>query len=258
MNTQSFTARGSRRSVNLIQSELSKLSTVGTITVSPARVRMGSNIWEQGWRCCLARGCSKWYEWFHNWWRVDWCRVELWEQNRCYWWYGTAEPVVNFRLEYDGELTGYMPHDASAELVKSSLDALSNIGEVSIWTRIGPDVNSCHIWEVPIRSFRILVHSLFLWLMISTWLGQVSMSMTKSNCWHSTSIWWAWLWINCRSRHTRSIHLDTRIEAGHSILRTHLCFKCNGIQSIHHTLPAISNTVPTPTCTSIGSELLSI
>jgi hypothetical protein len=51
---------------------------------------------------------------------------------------GTAEPVVNFRLEYDGELTGYMPHDASSELVKSSLDALSSIGEVSV-TMIGPD-----------------------------------------------------------------------------------------------------------------------
>jgi hypothetical protein len=44
----------------------------------------------------------------------------------------------NFRLEYDGELTGYMPHDASSELVKSSLDALSSIGEVSV-TMIGPD-----------------------------------------------------------------------------------------------------------------------
>ena len=42
---------------------------------------------------------------------------------------GTAEPVVNFRLEYDGELTGYMPYDASSELAKSSLDALAALAK---------------------------------------------------------------------------------------------------------------------------------
>jgi len=41
-----------------------------------------------------------------------------------------------------------MPYDASSELVKSSLDALTSIiGEVAV-RRIGPDVNGCHIWEV--------------------------------------------------------------------------------------------------------------
>ena len=117
-------------------------------------------------------------------------------------------------------------------------------------------IHRCHIWEV---TFISDLGTLPLLVADDLDLTGTGINVCdQSYCWHSTSIWWAWLWINCRSRHTRSIHLDTRIEAGHSILRTHLCFKCNGIQSIRHTLPAISNTVPTPTCTSIGSELLSI
>ncbi len=57
---------------------------------------------------------------------------------------GTSEPVsgdIRFKL------TGYMPHDASSDLIKSSLDALPNIGDLSV-TRSGPDVNGCYIWDV--------------------------------------------------------------------------------------------------------------
>ena len=67
---------------------------------------------------------------------------------------------------------------------QSSLDALSNIGEVSV-TMIGPD-SRCHIWEVTFISDLgplplLVADDLDL-------TGTGSMSMTKSNCWHSTSI----------------------------------------------------------------------
>ena len=116
-------------------------------------------------------------EWFHNWWRVDWCRVELWEQNRCYWWYRSwnGRACAQLSAWIWRWINWLMPHDASSELVKSSLDALSSIGEVSV-TMIGPDSQVSYLggykWT--------LVHCLFLWLMISTWLGQVSMSVTKA------------------------------------------------------------------------------
>ena len=65
---------------------------------------------------------------------------------------GTSTPVSgDFRLEFDGELTGYMPYNALPEEVKASLDSLSNIGEVVV-TRQGPDVNRCYTWDVTFVS----------------------------------------------------------------------------------------------------------
>ena len=60
----------------------------------------------------------------------------------------TAVPVSgDFRLEYDGQLTGYLPHDASAELLRSSIHALPNVGHVDV-VRLGPDVNGAFAWDV--------------------------------------------------------------------------------------------------------------
>ena len=167
-------------------------------------------------------------EWFHNWWRVDWCRVELWEQNRCYWWYRS------WNGRACGQLSAWIWRWINWLHSPRCISELVSL----LWMPLATLVKYQWRWLVQIhgvifgrlRSFRILVHCLFLWLMISTWLGQVSMSMTKSNCWHSTSIWWAWLWINCRSRHTRSIHLIPELKQECiPYYSTHLCFKCNGI-----------------------------
>ena len=195
-------------------------------------------------------------EWFHNWWRVDWCRVELWEQNRCYWWYRS------WNGRACGQLSAWIwrwinwlhAPRCIFRACQVFFGCPCSIGEVSV-TMIGPDSQVSYLGGY--------VH-FGSWSIASSCGWWSRLDWDRYQClWPKQLLafylhWWAWLWINCRSRHTRSIHLDTRIEAGHSILRTHLCFKCNGIQSIHHTLPAISNTVPTPTCTSIGSELLSI
>ena len=143
--------------VNLIQSELSNLSTIGTITVSPASAvpdSFGQCAWEVTFESKAGDVAS--LEVARSGTSDFTTDAELNSGNRIVVTdntvRGTAEPVSgDFRLEYDGELTGYMPYDASSELVKSSLDALSNIGEVSV-TRIGPDVNGCHIWEVTFIS----------------------------------------------------------------------------------------------------------
>ena len=134
--------------VNLIQSELSKLSTVGTVTVSPASAvpdAFGQCTWEITFEGKAGNispievaksGTSEF--------STD---AELNSGNRVVVTddtiRGTSEPVSgDFRLEFDGELTGYMPFDASSELLKSSLDALPNIGDLSV-TISGPDVNRC-------------------------------------------------------------------------------------------------------------------
>ncbi|KAL3774885.1 hypothetical protein ACHAW5_007303 [Stephanodiscus triporus] len=143
--------------VNLIQSELSKLSTIGIVTVSPASSvpdDFGQCTWEITFESKagnvpsleVARGGTSLFS----------TEAELNSGNRVIVTddtvRGTSEPVSgDFRLDFDGELTGYMPHDASPDLVKSSLDALPNIGEVSV-TRIGPDVNGCYTWDVTFIS----------------------------------------------------------------------------------------------------------
>mmetsp|Transcript_25263 Transcript_25263/g.52844 ORF Transcript_25263/g.52844 Transcript_25263/m.52844 type:complete len:1508 (+) Transcript_25263:155-4678(+) len=142
---------------NLIQSELSKLSTIGTVTVSPASAvpdNFGQCIWEITFEnkagdvptLEVARSGTSLFS-------TD---AELNSGNRIIVTdntvRGTSEPVSgDFRLEFDGELTGYMPFDASSELMKSSLDALTNIGDVSV-TRFGPDVNRCYTWDVTFIS----------------------------------------------------------------------------------------------------------
>ena len=51
---------------------------------------------------------------------------------------GTSAPVSgDFRLEFDGELTGYMSSDALQELIKAFIDS---VGDAA---RSGPDVNRC-------------------------------------------------------------------------------------------------------------------
>ena len=143
--------------VNLIQSELSKLSTIGIVTVTPASV-LPDELGQCSWNVIFESKAGN----------VDSIEVsrsgtsdfstnaELSSGNRIVITdnvvQGTSIPVSgDFRLEYDGKLTGYMPHDASAELVKASLDALSTIGQVSV-TRHGPDVNDCFTWDVTFVS----------------------------------------------------------------------------------------------------------
>ncbi|KAL7537095.1 hypothetical protein ACHAXR_007582 [Thalassiosira sp. AJA248-18] len=143
--------------VNLIQSELSKLSTLGMVTVSPSSAvpdSLGQCTWEITFESKagnvppleVARSGTSDFS----------TNAELDSGNRIIVTddtvRGTSSPVSgDFRLEFDGELTGYLPFDASPELMKSSLDALSNIGDVSV-TRFGPDVNNCWAWDVTFIS----------------------------------------------------------------------------------------------------------
>ncbi|KAL9189871.1 hypothetical protein ACHAXT_009546 [Thalassiosira profunda] len=142
---------------NLIQSELSKLSTIGTVTVTPVSAEpdsFGQCAWEitfeskAGNVAAIEAARSGTSDFSTD--------AELNAGNRIIITddtvRGTSFPVSgDFRLSFDGELTGYMPFDASPALVKSSLDALSKIGEVSV-TRLGPDVNSCYTWDVTFVS----------------------------------------------------------------------------------------------------------
>jgi hypothetical protein len=152
-----FQPTGYEGDVNLIQSELSKLSTIGIVTVSPASAvpdNFGQCTWEITFESKAgnvpsleaARGGTRDFS----------TEAVLNSGNRIIvsddTVRGTSEPVSgDFRLDFDGELTGYMPHDASPDLIKSSLDALPNIGDVSL-TRKGPDVNGCYIWDVTFIS----------------------------------------------------------------------------------------------------------
>ena len=143
--------------VNLIQSELSKLSTIGIVTVTPTSAvpdEYGQCTWQITFESKagntpslqVARGGTSVFS----------TEAELNSGNRVVVTddtaRGTSVPVSgDFRLIFDGELTGYMPHDASSDLIKSSLDALPNIGDVAV-TRIGPDVNGCYSWDVTFIS----------------------------------------------------------------------------------------------------------
>jgi len=143
--------------VNLIQSELSKLSTIGIVTVTPASAfpdDLGQCTWNVTFESKagnvdsieVARSGSTEFS----------TEAELSSGNRIVITdnvlQGTSTPVSgDFRLQFDGKLTGYMPYNASAELVKASLDALSTIGQVSV-TRHGPDVNKCFTWDVTFVS----------------------------------------------------------------------------------------------------------
>ena len=55
---------------------------------------------------------------------------------------GTSVPLSgDFTLEFDGQRTGYLPHDATAEQMRAALEDLSAIGDVSI-QRHSQDVNN--------------------------------------------------------------------------------------------------------------------
>ena len=143
--------------VNLIQSELAKLSTIGIVTVTPASAfpdDLGQCTWDVTFESKAGNVAS--IEVARSGTTEFSTEAELSSGNKISitddTLQGTSTPVSgDFRLEFDGKLTGYMPYNASAELVKASLDALSTIGRVSV-TRHGPDVNRCFIWDVTFVS----------------------------------------------------------------------------------------------------------
>ena len=57
----------------------------------------------------------------------------------------------DFTLSYDGKLTGYLPFDVSADAMKYALEGLDSIGKVEV-ERHGPDVNDCYTWDVTFTS----------------------------------------------------------------------------------------------------------
>ena len=61
---------------------------------------------------------------------------------------GTSVPMSgDFSLSFNGEMTGYLPYDASADSMKYSLEGLASIGKIDV-ERHGPDVNDCYTWDV--------------------------------------------------------------------------------------------------------------
>ena len=57
----------------------------------------------------------------------------------------------DFTLSYDGKVTGYLPFDVSADAMKYALEGLDSIGKVEV-ERHGPDVNDCYTWDVTFTS----------------------------------------------------------------------------------------------------------
>ena len=53
----------------------------------------------------------------------------------------------DFALEFNGQRTGYLTHDATAPEVKTALEGLSTIGSVDV-TASGPDENEGYTWTV--------------------------------------------------------------------------------------------------------------
>ena len=63
---------------------------------------------------------------------------------------GTSSAISgDFTLEFDGQRTGYLPHNVSANKLKKSLNSLKTIGRVEV-SRYGPDVNDCYISDLSI------------------------------------------------------------------------------------------------------------
>ena len=61
---------------------------------------------------------------------------------------GTSQPISgDFTLEFNGQRTPYLPHDVTANEMRTALSGLGSIGDVHV-DRIGPDVNSCFSWLV--------------------------------------------------------------------------------------------------------------
>eukprot|EP00804_Cyclotella_cryptica_P021433 CCRYP_005783-RA/>CCRYP_005783-RA protein AED:0.00 eAED:0.00 QI:831/1/1/1/1/1/3/2372/6166 len=143
--------------VNLIQSELSKLSSIGVVTVtplSPVPDSFGQCVWRVTFESKagdvpsieVAKSGTDMFSTVAD--LNSGNKVTVTDDTV----QGTSLPVSgDFRLEFDGEVTGYMPFDASHEELKAALDALSNIGHVVV-TREGPDVNRCYTWDVTFVS----------------------------------------------------------------------------------------------------------
>ena len=65
---------------------------------------------------------------------------------------GTSSPITgDFTLEYNGQRTGYIPYNVSASEMEYALSSLSTVGEIFV-TRFGPDVNSCYKWHITFQS----------------------------------------------------------------------------------------------------------
>jgi len=56
-----------------------------------------------------------------------------------------------FALEFDGQRSGYLDYDASAQEFRDALQALSTVGTVEV-ARLGPDENSGYTWRVTFQT----------------------------------------------------------------------------------------------------------
>ena len=146
-----------RGDLNLIQSELSNLDSIGIVSVSPQSPipdNFGQCTWDVTFESKAGNIPS--IEVAKSG-RNDFSSSAILNSNnkvtvtddtvR-----GTSIPVSgDFRLDFDGEVTGYMPYNASPQEMKAALDALDNIGQVAV-TRTGPDVNRCYTWDITFVS----------------------------------------------------------------------------------------------------------
>ena len=65
---------------------------------------------------------------------------------------GTSKPLSgDFTLSLNGEVTEYLPYDVSADALEYALEALDEVGDVDV-TRHGPDVNGCCDWDITFLS----------------------------------------------------------------------------------------------------------
>lgn len=61
---------------------------------------------------------------------------------------GTSDPLSgHFTVSYEDERSMYLPYDVSAEQLSSALENLSAVGEIEV-SRQGPDINNEFIWDV--------------------------------------------------------------------------------------------------------------
>ena len=61
---------------------------------------------------------------------------------------GTSETLGGtFTLEFEGQRTGYLPYDISADDMKTALELLDTVGEVDV-SRSDADENSGYVWSV--------------------------------------------------------------------------------------------------------------
>jgi len=61
---------------------------------------------------------------------------------------GTSKALSGeFTLEFNGQRTGYISHNSSADKMKGHLENLETIGNVEVF-RHGPDINDCYTWDI--------------------------------------------------------------------------------------------------------------